>query len=489
MILNLSCPAGTESLQTMKLDDAERPQRSISRRRLIQVGAAGMFGLTLPRLLWARDAVASGGTPRRSAEKSCIYIVLSGGPSHIDTWDPKPEAPWDICGPYKTIATATPGLYVSEMFPQLAKVSQHFCLVRSLSHRDSVHVTAAHSMLTGQSDGSRTNESPFVGSLISKFRPSTVNMPSYVWLHNMKTGTRKVPRYDSGLGKIGYEHAPVRLGYELDNPTTPDFRVSMFDPPRGVSRTRLAGRLELVDALESSGPLGSSPAIQRYMDFHGRARDLVTGPSARLAFDLNKEPDRVRDRYGRHPLGQYTLMARRLIEAGVRLVTVTGWPGLAPGETEPTVTQVWDTHGDRYKGGDTMYGNGPFGLKWSLPRLDQAVAALLEDLFDRSLLDDTLVVVVGEFGRTPKFENNGKGRGHWPECYTGLLAGGGIRGGAVYGSSDRQGAFVASGRPISHVDFGATLFHALGIPPETRYGPDDFSFRVSDGEPVLELFG
>lgn len=471
-----------------KMDDARRPPRYLSRRRLIRVGAAGMFGLTLPRLLWARDAAASGRTPR-GGEKSCIFIVLSGGPSHLDTWDPKPEAPAEIRGPYKTIATRTPGMHLSEMFPRLANVSQHFCLVRSLSHRDTVHVSAAHTMLTGQVDGSRSNESPFVGSLISKLRPSTVNMPSYVWLHNMKTGTNKVPRYDSGLSRIGYEHAPVRIGYELDNPTSPDFRVRLFDPPDGISQVRLAGRLDLVDAFESSSTLASSDAIQRYRRFHDRARDLVTGPSARRAFDLNQEPDTVRDRYGRHPLGQYTLMARRLIEAGVRLVTVTGWPGLAPGETTPTVTQVWDTHGDRYKGRDTMYGNGPFGMKWSLPRLDQAVAALLEDLADRSLLDETLVVVVGEFGRTPKFENKGKGRGHWPECYTGLLAGGGIRGGAVYGSSDKHGAFVASGRPISHVDFGATLFHALGIPPETRYGLDGFSFRVSEGQPALELFG
>ncbi len=182
-------------------------------------------------------------------------------------------------------------------------------------------------------------------------------------------------------------------------------------------------------------------------------------------------------------------MARRLIEAGVRLVTVTAWPGLAPGETQPTVTQVWDTHGSYYKDGDTMYGNGPYGMKWALPRLDQAVSALLEDLSQRGMLEDTLVVMVGEFGRTPKFEKNGKGRDHWPHCYTGLLAGGGIRGGSVYGASDSQGAYVAAGRPISHIDFGATMLHALGIPPETRYGPDGFSYRASEGQPVLELFG
>ncbi len=459
---------------------------AISRRQLIHVGGSGLFGLTLPQLLWAREVTAD--TATQQSDRSCIFIVLSGGPSHIDTFDPKPDAPREIRGLYQPIATRTPGVQLSEMLPQLAGVSQHFCLVRSLSHGDSVHVTAAHTMLTGQSDGSRKNDSPMIGSLVSKLRPSA-NMPSHVWLHNMKTGTNKVPRYNSGLSKIGYEHAPVRIGYELDNPTSPDFRVRMFDPPKGISQRQVAQRLELLDRLESRNESVASDGAEQLQKFRARARDLVTGPAARQAFQLHRESTRVRERYGLHPLGQYTLMARRLIEAGVRLVTVTGWPGLAPGETQPTVTQVWDTHGIRYKNGDSMYGNGPFGMKWSLPRLDQAVSALLEDLFERGMLDDTLVVVAGEFGRTPKFENGDKGRGHWPSCYTALLAGGGIRGGTVYGSSDKHGAYVASGHPISHVDFGATFLHALGIPPHTRFGPDGFSLRVSEGEPVTELFG
>lgn len=464
----------------------DKRRRQFSRRQLIQVGTAGFAGLTLPKLLWARDRIDQ--SQGAKSEKSCIFIVLSGGPSHIDTFDPKPAAPAEIRGPYSTIATRTAGMRVSEMFPRLARLSEHYCLVRSLSHRDGVHVTAAHTMLTGQDDGRRQNDSPLIGSLISKFRPATKNMPSHVWLHNMKTGTNKVPRYDSGLSKVGYQHAPVRIGYELDNPTSPDFRVRMFDPPEGLSQQQLAARLALLQRLQSQA-LANVDSANRYEAFQQRARDMVTTAAARDAFDLSREPERVRDQYGHHPLGQYMLMARRLVEAGVRLVTVTAWPGLAPGETEPTVTQVWDTHGIRYKDGDSMYGNGPFGMKWSLPRLDQAVSALLQDLVSRTMLDDTLVVVVGEFGRTPKFENDYKGRGHWPECYTGLLAGGGIRGGCFYGASDKQGAFVASGRPISHVDFGATIYHALGIAPETRFGRDGFSFRVSEGRPVYELFG
>jgi hypothetical protein len=450
---------------------------------LLQVGTAGLAGLCLPRLLQA-DAQSPS-----ARERSCIFVILSGGPSHIDTFDPKPDAPAEIRGPYAAIATRTPGVQVTERFPRLAQLSEHYCLVRSLSHSEVPHVTAAHMMLTGQSDASRNNNSPFLGALISKFHPSSSVMPSHVWLHNMKTGTNKIPRYGSGLNVVGYEHAALHVGYELDNPSDPAFRVKAFDPAEGLSLDELARRWELLHQLRSPRDVpAEAAAVQQFEKFQQRARDLVSGPAARQAFDLNREADADRDRYGRHPLGQYLLMARRLIESGVRLVTVTGWPGLAPGETQPTITQVWDTHGIRYKSGDNMFGDGPFGMKWAFPRLDQGLAALLEDLVDRGLLDDTLLVVVGEFGRTPKFENDGRGRGHWPHCYTAILAGGGVRGGVVYGSSDRQGAYVASGRPIGFEDFGATVFHALGIPPELRYGPDGFSLRVSEGKPVRELF-
>lgn len=453
-----------------------------TRRRLLQVGS--VYGLTLPHLLWAQS-VRAAQSARRSSEKSCIFVVLSGGLSHIDTLDPKPDAPAEIRGAYSSIATRTPGLRLTEMFPRLAQCSNRYCLVRSMSHDDTVHVTAAHTMLTGQPDGRSSNDSPMIGSLVSRLRPATANMPSHVWLHNMKTGTNKVPRYNSGLSRVGFGHAPFRVGHELDNPCSPGFRMAAFDPPGDVPLTRQDARFRL---LESVSDLSSQDTTEAYRVFQRRARQLVSGPSARQAFELHHEPAAVRDRYGRHPLGQYTLMARRLIEAGVRMVTVTGWPGLAPGETQPTITQVWDMHGDRYANGDNMYGNGPFGMKWSLPRLDQALSALIEDLHIRGMLDDTLVVVTGEFGRTPQFENNGKGRGHWSRCYTALLAGGGIRGGCVYGSSDSRGAYVSSRRPISHSDFGATIFHALGIAPETRYGPDEFSYRVSDGQPVVDLF-
>lgn len=464
-------------------------QSPLTRRHFIQLGQTGLLGLSLPQLLAARSASAANSS-HTGTEKSCIFIVLSGGLSHIDTFDPKPGAPRELRGPYGVIPTSVPGINVTDMLPMMARQAHRYTILRSLSHTEVPHVTAAHMLLTGQMDGSRGDNSPFMGSLVAKFAPSSGSLPSYVWLHNMKTGTNKVPRYESGLDTLGHAYAPLRVGYELDNPTHPDFRVSDFDPPAGISQSQFNERFRLLSHLEHDrSPLLQSAAGQSFRTFQEKARDLVTGPAARQAFDLSHEPDALRDRYGRHPLGQYALMARRLIEAGVRLVTVTGWPGLAEGETTPTVTQVWDMHDNYYTGHDNMYGNGPYGMKWSLPRLDQAVSALLEDLDQRGMLDDTLVVLLGEFGRTPKFEGEGRGRGHWPNCYTALMAGAGIQGGNVYGASDAQGAYVASGRPLSPPDIGATLFHALGIPPDTRYGPDGFSLRVSDGEPLREVFG
>jgi hypothetical protein len=214
-----------------------------------------------------------------------------------------------------------------------------------------------------------------------------------------------------------------------------------------------------------------------------RAVDLITGPEARRAFDLALEPDRVRDRYGRHPVGQNLLMARRLVEAGVRLVSVTAWAGTPPKEKFRNV-QTWDMHGDG-AGLGSIFGTGAYGLGWALPNLDQAISALLEDLERRGLLESTLVVVVGEFGRSPKITK--AGRDHWPACYSALLAGAGIRGGRVHGSSDKSGGYVHDS-PVSPERFGATLFHALGVPPETRLGADGFTRPASTGQPIREWF-
>jgi hypothetical protein len=324
---------------------------------------------------------------------------------------------------------------------------------------------------------------------MAKVRPSPAGVPSYVWLHNLLVGTHKIGRHESG-GVLGPAYAPFCIGRDLDTPAAPDFRVRAFDPPAGLSAPQVRGRLALLEELEAghlaSGSPSSGAAMQRLQE---RAVDLVTSPAAQRAFDIRQEPEKLRDRYGRHPLGQYLLLARRLIEAGVRLVSVVGCPGMPPGSTEAPIRQLWDMHDEYYVGRDNMYGTGPYGLGLALPRLDQAFSALLEDLALRGLLASTLVVLVGEFGRTPKFEGQGRGRGHWPFCYSGLLAGGGVRGGMVYGASDRIGAYVQRGQPISPENFGATVYHALGVAPETRPDARNLAFRVSPGEPLLDLFG
>jgi hypothetical protein len=275
----------------------------------------------------------------------------------------------------------------------------------------------------------------------------------------------------------------MRVGSDLDNPAADGFRMKAFDPPDGVSAERLVARNGLLTALDAACEPARQSKTGAFRAFQERAVDLVTAPVARQAFDLEREPVPTRNRYGRHPLGQNLLMARRLIEAGVRLVSVTAWAGTPPGEKFRNV-QTWDMHGEG-PGLGSIFGKGAYGLGWALPNVDEAVSALLDDLHVRGLLDETLVVMVGEFGRSPRI--SGAGRDHWPACYTSLLAGAGIRGGAVYGASDAQGAYVKD-HPVSPETFGATLFHALGVPAETRFGPDGFSFRVSDGEPLLELF-
>lgn len=447
----------------------------LSRRRLLQVGGIGALGLGLPQLLQARAPQGNGGASR--SERSCIFIVQYGGASHIDSLDPKPDAPQDIRGPYAPIATRTPGLRLGELLPRLARLSDRYCVIRSMTHRNGGHDGGMHVAMTGHSNP--TPETPYFGSVVAKTRPATRNVPSYVWLQNLAGDVQ--PRYLTG-GFLGAAYSPLRVGTDLDNPSAPGFRVRAFDPPAEVTHDRLRERFELLRQAEHADVSGTPAASLRH--FQERALDLVTGPDARRAFDLDCETMGTRDRYGRHPLGQNLLMARRLIEAGVRLVSVTAWAGTPPGERFRNV-QTWDMHGNG-AGLGSIFGRGAFGLGWALPNLDQAVSALLEDLEIRGLLDNTLVVMVGEFGRSPRI--SGEGRDHWPACYSALVAGAGTRGGAVFGASDQHGGYVRD-LPVTPENFGATLFHALGIPPETRLGADGFSRPASAGQPILDLFG
>jgi uncharacterized protein (DUF1501 family) len=450
--------------------------RAWTRRQLLQAGGIGILGLGLPELLWARSAAR----PLRGGERSCVFIVQYGGASHIDSWDPRPDAPQEIRGPYRPIATAVPGVRVGELLPRLARLADRYCLVRSMSHHNGDHNGAMHVCMTGHSNPAEST--PYFGSVMARLRPATRNLPSYVWLQNLAGDVQ--PRYLTG-GFLGSAYAPLRVGNDLDNPSAPGFRVGAFDPSADVPAERLLRRRDLLAALEPrTRPLARAAAGARLRQFQERAVQLVTGPDARRAFDLDREPPALRDRYGRHPLGQNLLLARRLIEAGVRLVSVTAWAGTPPGQRFRNV-QTWDMHGTG-AGLGSIFGTGAYGLGWALPRVDEAVSALLEDLEARGLLETTLVVMVGEFGRSPRIA--GEGRDHWPACYSALLAGAGVRGGLVYGASDRTGAAVRD-NPVSPEDFGATLFTALGVPPETRLGADGFTHPASTGRPVAALFG
>jgi uncharacterized protein (DUF1501 family) len=443
----------------------------VTRRRLLQLGGIGMLGLGLPELLHARSG--------RTSERSCIFIVQYGGASHIDSWDLKPDAPEDVRGPYKPIATSVPGVRIGDLSPRLARLADRYCIVRSMSHGNGGHDGGMHVAMTGHS--MPAPETPYFGSVVARVRPAQRNVPSYVWLQNLAGDVQ--PRYLTG-GFLGAAYSPLRVGNDLDNPSAPGFRVKAFDSAANVSHERLLQRSSLLDNLEpaSSPMLKTTPAVS-LRRFQERAVELVTGPEARRAFDLEQEPGKARDRYGRHPLGQNLLMARRLIEAGVRLVSVTAWAGTPSTEKFRNV-QTWDMHGDG-AGLGSIFGTGAYGLGWAVPNVDQAVSALLEDLEARGLLESTLVVMVGEFGRSPKVVK--AGRDHWPACYSAMLAGAGIRGGRVYGASDKHGGYVKD-NPVSPENFAATLFHALGVPPETRLGADGFTRPASKGQPILELF-
>jgi hypothetical protein len=457
------------------------PSPPLTRRQLVSAGTLGLVGLSLPRLLQADARVPrEGGEPRARA---CLFIDQYGGASQIDTWDPKPDAPTEIRGPYQPIATPVAGVRVGELMPRLAALADRYCLVRSMTHGNPNHDGGTHVALTGRSQP--TVDSPYFGSVVARFRPSEANLPSYVWLQNLDVDVQ--PRYRAG-GFLGSAFAPLCVGEYDDNPSAANFRMTAFDPPADVPGNRLATRQELLYGLTAGAPPREAPAIENYQRFQERAFDLVAGPAARQAFDLSAEPAAVHDRYGRMPLGQNLLLARRLIEAGTRLVTVNAWPGYPERDKYPHFTQGWDMHGAAIQKCG-IFSTGQFGLGFALPVFDQALSALLEDLDQRGLLETTLVIVVGEFGRTPRVVNSPyPGRDHWPQCYSALVAGAGIRGGSIYGASDAIGGYVKD-KPVTPEDFGATIFDAVGIPPETRFGRDGFSERVSAGQPVRELFG
>jgi Protein of unknown function (DUF1501) len=450
-------------------------QLQFSRRDALRVGALGLAGVSLPGLLRAREIAQGLGVQGFGRAKSCILIFLWGGPSQLDTWDPKPDAPEDIRGPFRAISTTVPGISISEHFPLLAQQTHRLAIVRAMSHDDAAHLSTAHRVLTGHvaptpfSDaaGPSPRDWPHLGAIVSKLRPtagaipSAVNMPWTV-MHPAAPGG-KAPGQDGGW--LGQAFDPFHVD---GDPNAAGFQVQGLGLPAGISAGRLVDRRTLLERLADIA--GSAEASPQSWDRHQqKALDALVSSQARSAFQIEREDPKLRDRYGRHIHGQCLLLARRLIEAGVGLVTVN-WHNDG--------NFFWDTHGNNFN-----------SLKHRLmPPADQGFSALLEDLSARGLLEETLVVWVGEFGRTPRINRANSGREHWPHCYSAVLAGAGVRGGSVFGASDRWAAYPA-GDPAGPEDLGATILHALGIDPAS-YVRDALNRpqRINDGTPLVRLF-
>jgi len=462
----------------------------LNRRQALITAGMGTLSLGMPGMVMGRDQLDDGGSAV-AAEKSCIFVLLCGGPSHLDTWDMKPEAPVSIRGPYKTTPTKVPGMRINEMHTRLAQVTDQFTLINSMTHPGGIsnHFDAMHNLLSGQSSKRVAqgvpNDQPYLGSFVAKHKPSKRNIVSNAWL--IKCVGRPVfcaPNIGIG-GYLGSAYAPVFVGSAKNHPAMDD-----FTPPKIYDlgdRKRLAERRRLLAALES-GVVAKDAAGADWTELREKAYDAMTRSEGREAFNMDREPEKVRDRYGRHPLGQNLLLARRMIEAGVRYVTVNGWAGQAPFDRQGPPSSSWDMHGGNMGMGNA-FGNGSYGMGFCLPRLDQALSALLSDLQQRSMLDNTLVVVTGEFGRTPNvLKQEPPGRQHWPKCFSAILAGAGIGGGQVYGKSDKRGAYVTD-NPVRPEELAATIYHALDIPINNPQSNSGISRPLTTGEPVMELFG
>jgi hypothetical protein len=450
----------------------------LTRRDVLRIGGLGLAGLSLPDLLRADQAAA----PRR--EKSCILFYLQGGQSQIDVWDLKPDAPEMIRGPFRPMPTNVSGIQIVEHLPGLARLADKYAIIRSMTHTTTNHNPGGYRALTAgipkrdtNNLGAAPDDLPHPGSVVSHFKPSTRPVPSFVQLSSALVGDTGVAMPGLGAGILSARYEPLKV---TGDPNSSDFAVDELSLPGDVTRDRFEARRGLLKTVEGVFPLmRESPEIGRLDAFYQRAFSLVTSPDARKAFDLSQEPPQVRERYGRHVHGQRLLLARRLIEAGVRLVTIY-WGGAL---NEPD--DYWDTH----------KGNFPKQKDKLLPQFDQCFSALLADLDQRGLLDTTFVIAMGEFGRTPKIGQitanagtDATGRDHWPFCYSLVVAGGGIRPGQVIGASDENAAFPAD-RPVTPDDFLATIYHVLGVNLQAEIVDQQHRpLPITRGEPVLELF-
>ena len=437
---------------------------TVSRRQVLQAGGIGLLGLGLPDLLRAEARLKASGD--RGHADACILVFLNGGPSHLDMWDMKPDAPREIRGEFKPIATSVPGVQFSEHLPRLAKLMHHCTLVRSVRHSvNNSHAAAVYVGLTGhdrgeRGGGARPTDYPAIGSVVGRQRPPRTPVVPFVSLPYITAEGRGGPPQPGFFGGwLGRNYDPL---FVLRDPNAANFSMPELSLSGDLTPVRLDARKRLVASFDR-GSRGLD------MDaFRGRAYDLLTSNVTQKAFRLDREPQRIREAYGRNIYGQSVLLARRLIEAGTRVACIS-WA--------PDANATWDTHGQNF-----------VKLKGELlPQLDRAVSSLLGDLVARGLLGRTLVAVMGEFGRSPKV-NGAAGRDHWNYCYSLMLAGGGIKGGYVHGASDRIGG-LPSRNPVAPADIIATIYHCLGIPAdlELRDRLNRPFQLVPWGSPIQEL--
>ena len=450
---------------------------TISRRQVLAT-SLGCAGFTLTDFLQLQSIAKENKTETKGKAKSCIILFAWGGMSHLETWDPKPEGPKEIRGSFDTIPTATPGIHIGEHMPYLAKQTNKLAIVRSMHHGSSAHGKAMYWNFTGhkppQSDTAAnlppsSSDWPSLLSVISKFKSAPPGLPSSIRIPYplVDNGTLQAGEYGGWLGS-SYNPIVIRTpkGKEFGG-VSRDLGASRIDPKEAIDRKVLSSRLGLLGHLDQFQGIGNSVTDMDY--FRNLATDMLMSPNVRNAFDLDLESQATKDKFGNHICGQSMLLARRLVQAEVPIVTVA----CSAGDLNGSAGDHWDTHADNFNRiKNTM-----------LPAFDRPAAALLDDLDERGMLDETLVVFLTEFGRTPKINKNA-GRDHYPSCYSVAFAGAGIQGGQVYGKSDKSGSEPAE-NACGPADLHATIFEAFGINHKTtitdRLGRP---FPISDGEPL-----
>jgi hypothetical protein len=444
----------------------------LDRRTLLRIGGAGLFGLSLPQLLRAEST-------HKQRAKAVIFLHQFGGPPAHETFDMKPDAPAEVRGTFKPVSTKVPGLQVCEMLPRMAEVADKLTVIRCVQHTMKNHNSAGYYSLTGTpppTDDIRLRDSldlqPAYGSIVDKLSPAPKGVPTFVaYPHVIRDGSITPGQHASFLGKA---HNPFLF---TRDPSSPDFRLPELALPSSITPERMENRKEVLKLIDGQTTLLEESAVAQGIDeSYQKAVAMLTSKAFKKAFDLSDEPASLRDKYGRTTYGQGCMLARRLVEAGARFINVYF------SEVIGGPKGGWDVHGNN---GQPM---DPILKRYLLPITNQTLPTLIEDLDQRGLLKDTLVLWMGEFGRTPRI-NNQAGRDHWPQCYSVVMAGGGVKGGHIHGASDKIGAYPLLGQ-VRPEDISATVFSLLGLDPETELRDRlNRPLAISRGKVVEDVIG